>query len=144
MEKLIQKATYYLHFSTNGLSVGKLFLLVMRGIIENIRILRESKGYSQDYMAELMSITQSAYARFERGATKTDLKIVSLIAQVLDINIIDIITYPEKYVNIKDVPKEIITSEPEIILQIKIKGDKRNQILKTALENSELDILKSF
>jgi transcriptional regulator with XRE-family HTH domain len=33
-----------------------------------------SKGYSQDYMAELINITQSAYARFERGTTKTDLK----------------------------------------------------------------------
>jgi len=113
----------------------------MKNIIENIRILRESKGYSQDYMAELMGITQSAYARFERGATKTDLKTVSLAAKVLEVTLVDVITYPEKYINIKDASKEISTSEPEIILQIKIKGDKREEILKNAFGNNNLEIL---
>ena len=113
----------------------------MKNIIENIRTLRESKGYSQDDMAELMCITQSAYARFERGATKTDLKTVSLAAKVLEVTLVDVITYPEKYVNIKDVSKESSTFEPEVILQVKIKGDKRKEILKTAFENCDLDIL---
>ena len=112
----------------------------MKKILENVRILRESKGYSQEYMAELLKITQSSYARFERGATKTDLKTVSQIARVLEMDLIDIITYPEKYVNIKDFSKEIIPSEPEVILQIKITGNKKDQILKTALENSGLEI----
>jgi len=121
----------------------KNIFVIMKSIIENIRTLRESKGYSQEYMAELMGITQSAYARFERGATKTDLKMVSLIAQTLEINLIDIITYPEKYVNIKEISKEAITSEPEIILQIKVKGNKRDEILKTTFGDGELEIFKS-
>ena len=112
----------------------------MKKILENIRILRESKEYSQECMAELLHITQSAYARFERGATKTDLKTVSLVAQVLGMNLIDVITYPEKYVNIKDISKENVTSEPEVILQIKVTGDKKDQILKTAFENSGVEI----
>jgi len=91
-------------------------------------------------MAELVGITQSSYARFERGATKTDLKLVSLIAQALEMNLVDIITYPEQYVNIKDISKGIITSEPEVFLQIRLTGDKKNQILKTALENSTFEI----
>ena len=113
----------------------------MKKILKNIKILRESKGYSQDYMAELIEITQSAYARFERGATKTDLKTVSLVSKALEMSIIDVITYPEKYVNIKDVSKEIETPEPEVILQIKITGVQKNQILKTALESGKFDIL---
>ena len=40
--------------------------------------------------------------------------------------------------NIKDISKEIETSEPEFILQIKIKGEKKNQILKTVFENNDL------
>jgi len=115
----------------------------MKNIIENIRTLRESKGYSQEYMAELMKITQSAYARFERGATKTDLKTVSLAAQTLQMSLIDVITYPEKYINIKDASKAISTVEPEVILQIKMKGDTRKEILKMAFSNSELEVLKS-
>jgi len=62
----------------------------MKSIIKNIKTIRESKGHSQEYMAELIDVTQSSYARFERGATKTDLKIVSSIAQVFDISLIDI------------------------------------------------------
>ncbi|MCL2246908.1 MAG: helix-turn-helix domain-containing protein [Lentimicrobiaceae bacterium] len=112
----------------------------MKKVLENIRILRESKGYSQEFMAELLKMTQSAYARFERGATKTDLKTVSLVAKVLEMHLIDIITYPERYVNIKDISKEIVTSEPEVILQIKVTGQKRDQILKTAFENSGFEM----
>ena len=115
----------------------------MKNITENIRTIRESKGYSQDYIAELMGITQSAYARFERGATKTDLKTVSLAAKVLEVSLVDIITYPEKYVNIKDVSKEVSTPEPEVIVQIRIKGDKRTEILKTVFETSDLDIMNT-
>ena len=112
----------------------------MKKILENVRILRESKRYSQECMAELLKITQSSYARFERGATKTDLKTVSLVAKVLEMDLIDIITYPEKYVNIKDISKEYATCEPEVILQIKITGNKKAQILKTAIESSGLEI----
>jgi len=43
-------------------------------------------------------------------------------------------TYPEKYINIKDVSKEVSTFEPEVILQIKIKGDRRNELLKMVFE----------
>ena len=117
-----------------------LFLFIMKNILENIRIIRESKGYSQDYMAELMMTTQSSYARFERGATKTDLKTVFLVAKVLNMSIIDVITYPERYVNIKDISKDIETSEPELILQIKITGDKKHQILQTAFEGGKFEI----
>jgi transcriptional regulator with XRE-family HTH domain len=113
----------------------------MKKVIENIRILRESKGYSQDYIAELIGITQSSYARFERGATKTDLKTVSLIAQALEMSLIDVITYPEKYVNSKDIPTEIPAHEPEVIVQLKIRGEKKAQILKTVLEGNELEML---
>ena len=115
---------------------------IMKNIIENIRTLRELKGYSQEYLADLIGVTQSAYARFERGATKTDLKTVSLVAKTLNMSIVDIITYPEKYINIKDASKELISSEPEVILQIKLKGDTRNEILKTVFKNCDYDILK--
>ena len=113
----------------------------MKNIIENIRTLRESKGYSQEYIAELMGITQSSYARFERGATKTDLKMIALIAKTLEMSLIDVITHPEKYVNIKEISKEIATSEPEVIVQIKVRGAKREQILKTTFGDNELDFL---
>jgi len=89
----------------------------------------------------IINNTLSAYARFERGAIKTDLKTVSLAAKALEVTLVDVITYPEKYINIKDASKEISTSEPEVILQIKIKGEKRKEILKNAFGNNDLEIL---
>jgi len=113
----------------------------MKKILKNIRTLRELKGYSQDYMADLLEITQSAYARFERGATKTDLETVSLVAKVFEMELIDLFTYPEKFVNIKDIAKETAIQEPEVIVQIKVSGDKKSEILKTVFESSELKLL---
>ena len=36
----------------------------------NIRQCRESKGYSQEYMAHQLKLTQSAYAKIENNSTK--------------------------------------------------------------------------
>jgi len=111
----------------------------MKNVLENIKNIRELRGYSQDYLAELMGVTQSAYARFERGATKTDLKTISLFAQTMEMNIIDIITYPDKYINSKEVDTQSISSEPEVVLQIKITGDKRDEMLRTVFGNKDLE-----
>jgi transcriptional regulator with XRE-family HTH domain len=88
-----------------------------------------------------MGFTQSSYARFERGATKTDLKTISLFAQAMEMNIIDIFTYPEKYINSKEVNIQTTFPEPEVVLQIKITGDKRVEMLKTFLGSCGLDII---
>ena len=42
----------------------------MNKIGHNIRQCREQKGYSQEYMAHLLDITQSAYAKIENSNTK--------------------------------------------------------------------------
>lgn len=39
----------------------------MNSIGENIRKIRESKGYSQEYVAEQIQISQSAYCKMECG-----------------------------------------------------------------------------
>jgi transcriptional regulator with XRE-family HTH domain len=110
-------------------------------VIENIRILRESRGYSQDYMAELIGITQSAYARFERGVTKTDFHTMVLIAEALEIPVIDIITYPKKYTDTENTAQKTSSNEPEVIVQIKVAGEKKKQILKSMLADGELELL---
>ena len=48
-----------------------------------IKSIREKAGYSQYEMAEKMSLSQSAYARFELSKTKIDLNRLELFAKVL-------------------------------------------------------------
>ena len=51
-----------------------------------IRSIRESKGYSQEYMAEMLDVSQSTYACLESG--KTAMRVDRLF-QILDILQVD-------------------------------------------------------
>lgn len=42
---------------------------------ENLRILRNLNGYSQEQIAEKIEISRQAYAKWENGQTTPDLKI---------------------------------------------------------------------
>lgn len=55
----------------------------------NIRKIRESKGFSQHYMANILDISQASYARIENEDTKVTVDRLYKIAEVLDTNIID-------------------------------------------------------
>lgn len=55
----------------------------------NIRKIRESKGFSQDYMANVLDISQASYARLENEDTKVTVDRLYKIAEILETNIID-------------------------------------------------------
>lgn len=55
----------------------------------NIRKIRESKGFSQDYVANVLNISQASYARLENEDTKVTVDRLYKIAEILDSNIID-------------------------------------------------------
>ena len=46
----------------------------MNNIASNIRRIRETKGYSQDYMAAKLNTTQATYARMEGQKTGSPVK----------------------------------------------------------------------
>ncbi|MBK9984992.1 MAG: helix-turn-helix transcriptional regulator [Saprospiraceae bacterium] len=52
-----------------------------------IRSTRESRGFSQDYMSEMLDIAQSTYANIESGKTLITMDRLLHIAQILEINI---------------------------------------------------------
>ncbi len=95
---------------------------------KNIELIRIARGFSQEGMAAEMHKTQSAYARFESGKTKIDLHTLELFAKVNNMSIIDVITYPKKYVDIEEVEKQ--NSQLETIIQFRLPADKKTQILK--------------
>ncbi len=65
----------------------------MHQVLKNIRILRKIKGYSQDYIAKKMNITQSSYARFENQGVKIDFNIIEKVSEVLEMDICYVINY---------------------------------------------------
>lgn len=50
-----------------------------------IRTLREVKGYSQDFMAEKMNISQKTYSRIESGQVKLDIERLYQISELLEV-----------------------------------------------------------
>ncbi|MCT8824748.1 helix-turn-helix domain-containing protein [Glaesserella parasuis] len=65
-------------------------------INEKIRRIRESKEWSQEQMAEKLSMSLNGYAKIERGETKLYLDKLEQIAQILDIDVVELIQSGEK------------------------------------------------
>jgi transcriptional regulator with XRE-family HTH domain len=54
-----------------------------------IKRIRELKGYSQEFLADQINISQSAYSDLENNKTKIDLVRLQKIANILDTNILE-------------------------------------------------------
>ena len=52
---------------------------------DKVRKIRESKEYSQEYMAAKLDITQPSYARIESGSTRLSTDRLEKIALILDV-----------------------------------------------------------
>ena len=58
---------------------------------KRIRSIRKQKGFSQSVMAKKLEISQMAYSKIERGKTKLNLEYIHQLAEILEVNIWDII-----------------------------------------------------
>lgn len=65
-------------------------------ITDNIRKLRESQNYSQEYMAVRLHISQNTYSKLELGYTALTLERLILIAGILNINVISLVNPTEE------------------------------------------------
>lgn len=61
-----------------------------------IRSLRESKGYTQEQVAEQMKCTRQKYARIEKGMTDISYSSINTIASILEIDVEDITSVVNK------------------------------------------------
>ncbi len=63
----------------------------MTKIAQNIRIQREIKGLSQEYMALKLGMSQNNYSKIELGKVKLNLEVAQKISQLLEIEITELI-----------------------------------------------------
>lgn len=69
----------------------------------NLKSLRNLKNYSQEYMADKLGITQSAYSKMEVGSVDIPFSKLEEIATVLGLTVEDIIGFNEKIIfNLKN------------------------------------------
>lgn len=68
------------------------------GIGEKIKHIRELRNYTQDFMADMLGVSQSTYARYEKEDSELSFSRLQKIAEVLDVKVEDLINFSEKYV----------------------------------------------
>ncbi len=96
----------------------------MNNILQNIDEIRRLKGYSQEYIAHKIGMKQSGFSLIMSGGRELKYTTLLQIANALQEDVIDLITYPEKYIPLKDHALGM-----ETVLQIKLDAQKRDQIL---------------
>lgn len=106
-------------------------------VIENIIKIRNSQGITKREIAEFIGINEASYGRIENGSIALSYNRLASIASALHMSVIDVITYPKKYVEADPSEEEPV----EAILQIKLKKDKKEQVLKLVFGENNIEIL---
>ena len=88
---------------------------------KNIRKFRELKGYSQEYMANEMELTQASYAKLESNSTKISVERLFTIAKLLENNTgtANAFGNVENYQDNKEVYEKLLQSKDEQIALLK-------------------------
>lgn len=77
----------------------------MNEILANIEAIRKEKGLKQAVIAERLGIAQSSYSRYFTDADDMKLSLLLQISDILQVSLVDIITWPVKYVPESQQPK---------------------------------------
>ena len=116
-----------------------LFVMISKDkILENISKIRVNKKITQKSIAEFLEIEQSSYSLLERGERDLTIDRLLQIAIFFKMDVVDIITYPNKETYNKESEDDI-----KAILQIELKKDKKDKVLKLIFGDNSLEILNN-
>lgn len=63
----------------------------MEQVLENIKRLRKKKGYSHEYIAQELDISQVAYSKLEKNETKLTVERLYKLAEILETKVGDLL-----------------------------------------------------
>jgi transcriptional regulator with XRE-family HTH domain len=110
-------------------------------ILDNIIKIRKKKGFSQEYLGSKLGMGQSGYGLIEQGERGLQYDILLQIAAAFEMDVIDVITYPQKYVNSSTILENALCVDEKVTLQIELKKEKKEQVLKLVFGENNLEIL---
>lgn len=111
----------------------------MNNILDNIKAIRQKKGYGQEYMAEQLQMTQAGYALWEKGSRDLSYNNLLRIARVLEYSVIDIITYPIKYID----PTTLPTEQEKVSVTFEVDPRQRDYLLHLVLGDNDRESMIS-
>jgi transcriptional regulator with XRE-family HTH domain len=72
-------------------------MLTIMDIGDKIRKVRELKGYKQEYVADKVGLSVTAYGNIERNDSSLTFERLEQIAEVLEVTVQDILNIPEQF-----------------------------------------------
>jgi len=106
-------------------------------VIENIFKIRREKGISQEFIANALGVDTAVVSNIENGKRELKVKELEIIAKALAVDVLYLLTYPHVYIK----KERDYSPSVEAVLQLKLSGEKRDQILKSVFGDSELKLL---
>jgi len=112
--------------------------MISETIIRNLRKIMADKSLTQATMAGYADTSASQFSKILNGTVQLSLEQLSNLATNLSMREIDIITYPEIYVSKEETQVE---DSVEVVLQMRLTKDKRNQVLNLVFGDNDIEIL---
>lgn len=106
-------------------------------ILKNIREIRLSKKLSQENTADVIGIDTSTYSKIENGKIDLTIDRLAELAHYFEMRTIDILTWPNIYVDQNDRPE---LKRVKAILQIELDHEKKEQVLKLVFGANNVEI----
>ncbi len=106
-------------------------------IVANIRKIMSEKNLTQATLADFAGTSESQFSKILNGKVQLSLWQLENLATNLSLRAIDIITYPLVYVESNQSDPEAV----EAVLQIKLKKDKKDQVLRLIFGDNDIEIL---
>ncbi len=78
---------YFQNISFNANVIGKNPSKIMENILKKLKSARNEKGYSQEYVAEKLKISQKSYCKIENGCTNLSVTRLIQIAYILNLDL---------------------------------------------------------
>ena len=103
----------------------------------NIKEIRLQKSINQQVSADALNVDVASVSNLENGKREIRFREIEKIANVLGVSVVDLITYPKKYVEVKDDEDKDV----EAVLMIKLKESKKRLILKSIFGDENLELL---
>lgn len=102
-------------------------------VLDNVRKIMIDRNLTQRSIGEMMGAGESSLSRIFSGEAQLTLDHLANLARCLSISVIDILTYSDH--------KKTEQDPVEAVLQIKLKKDKKDQVLKLIFGENNIEIL---
>lgn len=89
----------------------------MNKILKNIEAIRRERGIKQEVIAEKLGVSQQSYSGYFTETGDMKISRIQEIADILGVELVDVVTYPVKYVPAEDVVECEKCKEKDEIIQ---------------------------